>query len=76
MHECRYGQVTPMTNAEFWEKKRRANVERDERNIAKLESQGWHTLTIWECETRSGELLAEKIGEFLGARKQNRRPLT
>lgn len=66
MHECRYGQVVPKTNAEFWAKKRRSNVERDKRNIAELEAQGWQALTVWECETRNPEGLPEKIAGFLG----------
>lgn len=65
MHMCRYGQVTPKTNAEFWKNKRLSNVERDRRNIAALESKGWRVLTVWECETKlSGELI-RAIEEFL-----------
>jgi DNA mismatch endonuclease (patch repair protein) len=66
MHDCRYGQVVPRTNAEFWAKKRRSNVERDSRNIAELEAKGWQVCTVWECETRNPESLPEKIDQFLG----------
>ena len=66
MHDCRYGQVVPKTNAEFWAKKRHSNVERDKRNITELETQGWQVLTVWECETRKPESLPEKIAGFLG----------
>lgn len=66
MHDCRYGQVVPKTNAEFWAKKRRSNVERDARNITELKGGGWQVFTVWECETRNPELLPEKIAEFLG----------
>lgn len=67
MHNCRYGQVVPRTNAEFWAKKRRSNVERDAQNIAALEELGWQVLTVWECETRSPESLPEKLSSFLGS---------
>lgn len=68
MHNCRYGLVVPKTNAEFWAKKRRSNVERDARNVSELEAQGWQVLTVWECETRKPEELPEKIAGFLGPR--------
>jgi DNA mismatch endonuclease (patch repair protein) len=66
MHDCRYGRVVPRTNAEFWAKKRRSNVERDARNISELKDRGWQVCTIWECETRNPESLPEKVAEFLG----------
>lgn len=59
MHRCRYGRVTPATNAEFWEAKRRGNVERDRRNLVRLRRDGWRVLVVWECWTRDieGKLL-------------------
>jgi DNA mismatch endonuclease (patch repair protein) len=51
-HDCRYGRVVPATRAEFWAQKRRSNAERDTRNKAALEEQGWTVATIWGCETR------------------------
>lgn len=52
MHDCPYGRVVPKTNAEFWQKKRLSNVERDKRNRDALESAGWEVLTVWECMTK------------------------
>lgn len=60
-HDCAYGQVTPKTRAEFWRDKRAATVERDRRNAAALEADGWRVLTYWECETRDAESLVERI---------------
>jgi DNA mismatch endonuclease (patch repair protein) len=65
LHECRYGQVIPKTNADFWAKKRRSNFERDVRNIVALEAAGWQVLTVWECETKNPESLPEKLIGFL-----------
>ena len=56
MHRCRYGRVKPKTNADFWQSKRTANVERDRRNVKQLRRAGWKTLVIWECWTREPEL--------------------
>lgn len=68
MHDCRWGSVTPKTNAGFWQTKRTGNVARDKRNLAELQRSGWKVLTIWECETRDREKLAAKIALFLSGR--------
>ena len=66
MHRCRYGKVVPKTNAEFWQNKRRGNVERDKRNRKALKNEQWQVLTIWECWTRDAEqLVIPKLHEFL-----------
>ncbi len=68
MHDCRYGRVTPKTNADFWQKKRLSNVERDKRNITALSGDGWEVLEVWECQTKTPEqlqLLQGTLAEFL-----------
>ena len=52
MHDCQYGKVIPKTNAEFWQKKRSGNVERDKKNIEILMKDGWNVFVIWECMTK------------------------
>ena len=66
MHSCRYGQVVPKTNTEFWQNKRLSNVARDERNVTSLSEEGWQILVLWECEMKDEALLTEKIKSFLG----------
>ena len=61
MHSCKYGQVTPKTNAEKWRIKRERNVQRDEENISKLISMNWRVLIIWECETKNIDLVKAKL---------------
>ncbi|MBQ7818723.1 MAG: DNA mismatch endonuclease Vsr [Bacteroidales bacterium] len=46
--------VLPKSNEEFWRKKFACNIERDERNYAKLSELGWKVIIIWECEIRHG----------------------
>src|SRR5262245_32414694 len=58
MHECTYGRVVPVTNAQFWLKKRVGNVERDVRATRALAAEGWQVLVIWECEIREVDSLA------------------
>jgi DNA mismatch endonuclease (patch repair protein) len=68
MHRCKYGKPAPATNQDFWAEKRRSNSDRDLRNRAALEADGWRVFEIWECETRdSGALQArmEELIEFL-----------
>lgn len=55
MHRCKYGKVVPKTNADFWEKKRLANKERDLKNYTQLKSSGWKWLIIWECELKNNK---------------------
>lgn len=60
---CRYAKI-PVSRREFWEVKLAANVERDRRAIDALLSSGWRVLVVWECATRSAEIL-EKLPELL-----------
>ncbi len=65
MHRCRYGKVTPATNAKFWQKKRTSNVDRDRKNRRKLRRMGWDVMVVWECWTRDEETLEARLIEFL-----------
>ncbi|WP_158791506.1 very short patch repair endonuclease [Granulicella sp. L60] len=56
-HDCRWGSVVPKTRSEFWAKKRQGTTERDTRNITSLKVAGWKVLVIWECQSRSNEVL-------------------
>ena len=64
-HACKFGQVIPKTNAEFWAAKRAKTVERDERNKSALASAGWCVLTVWECELRDKKELEQRLIAFL-----------
>lgn len=65
MHGCCLGRPTPKTNIQFWYTKRTTNVQRDKRNARHLRSNGWHVLTIWECQTKVPERLPGRIENFL-----------
>ena len=65
MHQCRYGRVVPKTNAEFWQRKRMGNVERDKRTLRKLRGAQWRVLTIWECRAKELEKLRQRLIAFL-----------
>ena len=59
--------VMPKTRTEFWANKIARNQERDLVNIQRLESIGWSTITVWECELgkSSIENTMEKIESML-----------
>ena len=45
---CRKSRL-PTTVHDFWEKKRRANLERDARKINELLNAEWRVAVIWQC---------------------------
>lgn len=65
MHDCKRGNVTPKTNADYWQPKRFKNVARDIENKAVYENSGWKVLTIWECEIKDLTTLKNRLIEFL-----------
>jgi DNA mismatch endonuclease, patch repair protein len=70
MHEGCSKFSMPKSNVEFWTAKLVRNRERDVRQRAELESEGWHVLVVWECELtaklrdeRLERLYREIVGE-------------
>lgn len=66
MHDCRWGSVVPATRSDFWQRKRRRNVERDSAHRDALLSHGYEVLVVWECELKS-LTLSERLMTFLDA---------
>ncbi len=56
----------PKSRTEFWQAKFAANVARDAKREAELQSSGWHVEVIWECECRNSQVLKERLAKFLG----------
>lgn len=65
MHSCGYGRVMPTTNRNYWEPKRRGNVQRDQEKLRALRRVGWKVLIVWECWARDVPTLERRIQEFL-----------
>jgi len=55
-HGCSTHYTTPLSNAEFWRRKRADNVARDRRVDAELRGRRWRVLRIWEHELRARNL--------------------
>jgi DNA mismatch endonuclease (patch repair protein) len=51
----------PKTRPEFWSAKLRKNAERDLQVPIELESLGWRSCIIWECETRDIHLVEKRL---------------
>ena len=64
-HECRAGRNRPASQKPYWEAKLERTRQRDVLNIVRLQAQGWSILTIWECELRSADRLAQRLRSFL-----------
>ena len=69
-HEgCKYFNI-PDTRTEWWKEKLYGNKERDEKNIAKLEEEGWNVIVVWECELKSNkEENLEQVAKELESNK-------
>ena len=65
MHTCRHARLSPVTNADYWKKKRLGNAARDRRVVRQLRRGGWQVLTIWECQTRDMPKLNAQVLYFL-----------
>ena len=63
----------PKSNVDFWRTKFERNVERDSRNIASLESDGWTVVTVWECEIgKDLPSAVQRVGFALGKHPKSR----
>lgn len=67
-HDCARGSRVPKSNTVYWRNKIARNRTRDAASLKALQKAGWCVLVIWECETRSQEVLARKLKRFLDAR--------
>lgn len=62
-HGCERATV-PKRNRKFWLEKFEANRARDTRVLSALKAQGWIIQVVWECETRSPEVLQKIMRTF------------
>lgn len=65
--DCRRA-TTPTTNTARWQEKFERNMLRDSRSTSELAVLGWDVLVIWECETRSKDIVAARLTDKLGGR--------
>lgn len=65
-HECQGGRI-PKTNTDYWDRKIKTNLRRDNNNYEELKKKGWQFLVIWECELgiQKRKELIQKILSFM-----------
>ena len=51
----------PKTNKEYWIKKLRRNIKKQNTDIKNLRKLGWSISVIWECQTKDEKVLIKKI---------------
>jgi DNA mismatch endonuclease (patch repair protein) len=64
-HRCSHGSISPVTNSEYWNRKRERNARRDREHIGSLRKLGWKVLVVWECMTLDQESLRVRLSKFL-----------
>lgn len=65
-HDCARGSRTPKTNAEYWIEKVARNRRRDEMVLIQLQTEGWESLTLWECHLKTQPTIIRQLRSFLG----------
>jgi DNA mismatch endonuclease Vsr len=65
-HRCPHCHPSmPAAHRDYWEEKFARNVERDRRELAELESEGWTVEVIWECELKDPEKVRSRLIRLL-----------
>lgn len=69
-HGCRVCKIPlPRTHSYYWRKKLERNMERDKLNFAKLESDGWKAVEVWEHELKKDPTaVVSKVKRIVSAR--------
>lgn len=69
-HEgCRRGSL-PSSNVEFWNAKLTKNRKRDAAALEELAALRWRAIVVWECETRSCDLIDARLAPLLASHQR------
>lgn len=58
-HSCR--NIIPKQNANYWNKKRKNNIDRDRKISLLFARRGWEVLRFWECDIKRGDINLKSI---------------
>lgn len=64
-HDCPRGARIPKTNTDYWLGKIDRNKTRDAANCAALEALGWRVQTVWECDLKAVEPVANAVAKWI-----------
>lgn len=65
-HDCKRGVRIPKSNSDYWIAKIKRNRVRDATILQSLKAMGWQAMTVWECELREPDVIAERMRKWLG----------
>ena len=65
-HRCKVGKM-PKSRTDYWGPKIEANQARDVRKSAKLRRLGWSVITVYECELKRPDTLAQRLRRHIVA---------
>lgn len=68
-HACPIHSHYPKTNKNYWSAKLKRNVERDKAKAAKLSSDGWIVIRVWEHELSTKDSIDAVIVNFESVHK-------
>lgn len=69
-HGCPKHYGLPKSNVAFWKAKLAKNVERDTRDLLRLETAGWEVLRVWQCEIKDDvQVIVRRITEAMMRRR-------
>lgn len=51
----------PEANHQYWQDKLQKNIERDKKEMQRLEHIGWHVIVVWECEISNKKKREERL---------------
>jgi DNA mismatch endonuclease (patch repair protein) len=66
---CKHATI-PKSHRSYWQSKLLRNKNRDKANIRALNTKGWETVTLWECELRDKQQILKAIGNLLKSRNR------
>lgn len=61
MHDCKYGNVVPASNFDFWKNKREKNLQHDKKVYEELKVMGWKVRIIWECQIKDKQNISSTL---------------
>jgi DNA mismatch endonuclease (patch repair protein) len=63
-HGCVKGRL-PKSKLDYWQPKLEQNINRDRTKVEQIESLGWQSLIIWQCEMKDLDVLRNQLRIFL-----------
>jgi len=63
----------PKSNRSFWKRKIEGNRKRDERIARLLRKDGWHVITVWQCELRNPEHVLRRLRRMVVDKELHKR---